>query len=73
MEIYCVHDSNSRWRGYYVSLERAKEVLWEMYVDSEWYEEEKDNPSLMEYIKDELNKELMISDIGCIELISVED
>lgn len=73
MEIYCVHDSNSRWRGYYASLERAKEVLWELYVDSGWYEEDKDNPSLMESIKDYFNERLMISDIGHIELIEVED
>ena len=73
MEIYCVHDSNTLWRGYYTTLERAKEVLWELYIESGWYIEDKDNPSLMENIKNDFNEQLMITDVGSIELIKVND
>lgn len=73
MVIYCVLDYMTRWRGYYTTLERAKEVLWDLYIESGFYNEDKKNPALMSSINDVFNRKLRIEDVGCIELISVED
>lgn len=73
MVIYCVHDFDSRWRGYYTTLERAKNVLWSLYVEKGWYDEDKENYSLMVSIKDFFNEEWRIDDVGSIEEIIVED
>ena len=73
MVIYCVLDYMTRWRGYYTTLDRAKETLWNLYIESEFYVEDKENPTLMSSINNVFNSELRIEDVGCIELISVED
>lgn len=73
MEIYCVHSLLSRWCGYYTTLEKAKEVLWELYEDTGWYEEDMDSPSLIAKMRDYLDEELAINDVGNIEVILVED
>ena len=73
MVIYCVLDYMTRWRGYYTTLDRAKETLWNLYIESEFYVEDKENPTLMSSINDVFNSELRIEDVGCIEVISVKD
>ena len=73
MVIYCVLDYMTRWRGYYSTLDKAKEILWDLYIESEFYREDKENPALMSSINDVFNSELRIEDVGCIELIYVED
>lgn len=73
MVIYCVLDYMTRWRGYYSTLDRAKEVLWNLYIESGFYGEDKENPALMSSINNVFNRKLRIEDVGCIELISVED
>ena len=73
MYIYEVIDShNYRYRGYYATLDRAKEKLWEMYKDGTgWYEEDDHVERLRNW--ETLNEDWYIRGVGYISEIEVED
>ena len=53
----------------YATKEKAKEQLWELYVNSEYYKTDTDE--MKRGVKKEFDFEDTISDLGCVDAVEV--
>ncbi|MBQ4122270.1 hypothetical protein IJD44_00875 [bacterium] len=69
MFVYKLYDIETGDIALYATKEKAKEQLWELYVNSEYYET--DTGEIKCSIKEEFDFEDMISDVGHVEAVEV--